>query len=74
MIGFAGESAHAAMLHDSLAPQMIHVGQLIIPGAIGGGDPLYAPDALAERLRTIHVQRRDFRVTVKAETARSGRT
>ena len=68
-IAFAGESAYGAMLHDALKPQNIHVGQLIIPGAIGGGDPLYAPDALAARLWNIHTQRREFRVTVGAETA-----
>jgi len=39
------------------------------PGAIGGGDPLYAPDVLAARLWNIHTQRGEFRVTVGAETA-----
>lgn len=63
-IAFAGESAYGAMLHDALAPRNIHVGQLIIPGAIGGGDPLHAPDALAERLWEIHTRRGPFRTTV----------
>lgn len=63
-IAFAGESAYAAMLHDALAPRGIHVGQLIIPGAIGGDDPQYAPDALADRLWSIHVEPGPFRVTV----------
>lgn len=62
---FAGESAYGTMLHDALAPGGIHVGQLIIPGAIGGGDPLYAPDALADRLWAIHVDRGPFRTTVR---------
>ncbi|MEU6643527.1 SDR family NAD(P)-dependent oxidoreductase [Saccharomonospora sp. NPDC046836] len=66
---FAGESAYGRMLHDALAPEGIHVGQLIIPGAIGGGDPLYAPDALAERLWTIHTERGRFRTTVGEEAA-----
>lgn len=66
-VAFAGESAYGAMLHDALAPRNIHVGQLIIPGAIGGGDPLYAPDSLAERLWTIHTGRGRFRTTVGAE-------
>jgi NADP-dependent 3-hydroxy acid dehydrogenase YdfG len=66
---FAGESAYGAMLHDALAGKGIHVGQLIIPGAIGGGDPLYAPDALAERLWTMHRQRDRFRITVGEEPA-----
>jgi NADP-dependent 3-hydroxy acid dehydrogenase YdfG len=63
-VAFAGESAYGAMLHEALAPQNIHVGQLIIPGAIGGGDPLYAPEALADRLWNIHTQRGEYRVTV----------
>ncbi|MFL6125825.1 SDR family NAD(P)-dependent oxidoreductase [Actinophytocola sp.] len=65
-IAFAGESAYGAMLHDALARVNIHVGQLIIPGAIGGGDPLHAPDVLAERLWTIHTRRGPFRTTVGA--------
>ena len=63
-VAFAGESAYGEMLHDALAPQNVHVGQLVVPGAIGGGDPLFAPDALAERLWTMHSQRGNFRVTV----------
>ncbi len=65
-IAFAGESAYGAMLHDALAPRNIHVGQLVIPGAIGGGDPLFAPDALADQLWHIHTQRGPFRTTVAA--------
>jgi NADP-dependent 3-hydroxy acid dehydrogenase YdfG len=68
-IAFAGESAYGAMLHDALAPRNIHVGQLIIPGAIGGGDPLYAPEALAERLWAIHTGRGRFRTTAGTEAA-----
>lgn len=63
-VAFAGESAYGAMLHDALASEGIHVGQLIIPGAIGGGDPLYAPVALAERLWAIHTSQGAFRTTV----------
>lgn len=33
-IAFAAESAYAAMLHDALAEENVHVAQLIIPGAI----------------------------------------
>lgn len=66
-VAFAGESAYGAMLHDALKARNIHVGQLIIPGAIGGGDPLYAPEALAERLWAIHTGRDRFRTTVGAE-------
>ena len=39
-VAFSGESAYGQMLHDALAQQNIHVGLHIIPGAIGGGDPL----------------------------------
>ena len=65
---FAGESAYGAMLHDAVRPQNIHVGQLIIPGAIGGGDPLFAPEALADRLWAIHAERGPFRTTVGEPT------
>ncbi|WP_062217836.1 SDR family oxidoreductase [Streptomyces sp. NBRC 109706] len=61
---FAGESAYGAMLHDALAPENIHVGQLVVPGAIGGGDPVFAPEALAERLWRIHAERGSYRTTV----------
>lgn len=63
-IAFAGESAYGAMLHDALKSENIHVAQLIIPGAIGGGDPLYAPETLADQLWNIHRGRGDYRVTV----------
>ncbi|MBT2475803.1 SDR family NAD(P)-dependent oxidoreductase [Microbacterium sp. ISL-103] len=66
-VAFAGESAYGQMLHDALADEGVHVGQLIIPGAIGGGDPLYEPKALADRLWTIHVEPGDFRTTVSAD-------
>lgn len=35
---FAGESAYGAMLHEAAAPRGVNVRQLIIPGAIGGGE------------------------------------
>lgn len=63
-VAFAGESAYGAMLHEALAPAGIGVRQLIIPGAIGGGDPLHAPAALAERLWELHTRPGPFRVTV----------
>jgi NADP-dependent 3-hydroxy acid dehydrogenase YdfG len=61
---FAGESAYGAMLHDAVASKGIGVRQLIIPGAIGGGDPLYDPTALAERIWELHIAPGAFRVTV----------
>ncbi|MFT3942481.1 MAG: SDR family NAD(P)-dependent oxidoreductase [Ancrocorticia sp.] len=61
---FAGESAYGAMLHEALAPTGVNVRQLIIPGAIGGGDPLFDPVALADRIWGLHVTLGPFRVTV----------
>jgi NADP-dependent 3-hydroxy acid dehydrogenase YdfG len=63
-IAFAGESAYGRMLHDALAPEGIHVAQLIIPRGIGGGDPDHEPDALAERIWSLHRDRGAFRTFV----------
>lgn len=60
-IAFAAESAYAVMLHDTLAPQNIHVAQLIIPGAIRPDAEHSSPDALAQRLYAIHRERAAFR-------------
>ncbi|MFT2706123.1 SDR family NAD(P)-dependent oxidoreductase [Clavibacter zhangzhiyongii] len=60
-VAFAGESAYAQLLHDALAPESIHVGQLIIPLGIGGGDPAHEPEALAETLWTMHTDKGAFR-------------
>ncbi|MFC0675209.1 SDR family NAD(P)-dependent oxidoreductase [Brachybacterium hainanense] len=60
-IAFAGESAYGPMLHDALAPEGIHVAQLIIPRGIGGGEPDHEPDALAERIVSLHRGRGPFR-------------
>ncbi|SJM49433.1 putative short chain dehydrogenase [Gulosibacter sp. 10] len=68
-VAFAGESAYGAMLHDALAPEGVHVAQLIIPGAIDGGDPLFASAALAERLWLLHARPGAFRITVGADEA-----
>lgn len=61
-IAFAGEAAYATMLHHTLAGQGIHVGQLIVPGAITPDDPVFAPSALADRLWRMHTERDTFRV------------
>lgn len=67
---FAGESAYGEMLHDAVAEKGVSVRQLIIPGAIGGGDPLYDPAALAERIWQLHAETEGtFRVTVGGEVA-----
>ncbi len=63
-IAFAGESAYAQLLHDALAADDIHVGQLIIPLGIGGGDPAHEPTALADTLWGIHTDRGQFRTFV----------
>ncbi|MGO4856350.1 SDR family NAD(P)-dependent oxidoreductase [Arthrobacter sp. 2MCAF14] len=61
---FAAESAYAQMLHDALAPEGIHVAQLIIPLGIGGGDPAHEPAALAGTLWRIYSEGEDFRTFV----------
>ncbi|GAA1489853.1 SDR family NAD(P)-dependent oxidoreductase [Brachybacterium sacelli] len=68
-IAFAGESAYGQMLHDALAPEAIHVAQLIIPRGIGGGEPDHEPAALAERIWSLHRDRCAFRTFVGEETA-----
>ncbi|MBP2456976.1 short-subunit dehydrogenase [Clavibacter michiganensis] len=60
-IGFAGESAYGQMIHEALAGDGIHVGQLIIPGAITPGHPKKDPQVLAETLWAMHEERGDFR-------------
>ncbi|MFF8531917.1 SDR family NAD(P)-dependent oxidoreductase [Streptomyces sp. SAS_267] len=60
-VAFAAESAYAAMLHDALAPENIHVAQLIVPGAIRPDAEHSSPDTLAERLYAIHTDRGAFR-------------
>ncbi len=60
-IAFAAESAYTAMIHDALAPEDIHVAQLIVPGAIRPDAQHSSPYALAERLYGIHTERGAFR-------------
>ncbi len=61
-VAFAGEGAYAAMLHETLAAENVHVGQLIVPGAITPGHPTHDPDVLASSLWTMHTGRGEFRV------------
>ncbi|WP_133799615.1 SDR family NAD(P)-dependent oxidoreductase [Kribbella caucasensis] len=63
-VAFAAESAYGQMLHDTLSEQNIHVGQLIVPGAIRDDDPVFAPKVLADRLWQIHTAKGPYRVTV----------
>lgn len=60
-IAFAAQSAYAQMMHETLAPEDIHVAQLIIPGAIEEGSSEKDPQVLAELLWTIHAERGEFR-------------
>lgn len=66
-VAFAAESAYGQMLHDALAPEGIHVAQLIIPKGIGGGEPDHEPDALADRIFSLHRDRGPFRSFVGDE-------
>ena len=60
-IAFAAESAYGHLLHDTLAPEGIHVAQLIIPGAIIPGHPRKDPVVLADSLWSLHRDRHGFR-------------
>ncbi|WP_328370217.1 SDR family NAD(P)-dependent oxidoreductase [Streptomyces sp. NBC_00457] len=60
-IAFAAESAYGHLLHDTLAAEGIHVGQLIIPGAIIPGHHRKDPAVLADTLWSLHVDRHGFR-------------
>ncbi|MDO4047581.1 SDR family NAD(P)-dependent oxidoreductase [Clavibacter michiganensis] len=60
-IAFAGESAYGQMIHEALAGDGIHVGQLIIPGAIIPGHEEKGPRVLADTLWSMHQERGDFR-------------
>ena len=54
-------AALAWMLHEALGAENIHVGELIIPGAIEPGHPQNDPGALARRLWEHHTRRDTFR-------------
>jgi NADP-dependent 3-hydroxy acid dehydrogenase YdfG len=60
-VAFAGESAYAQLLHDAVAEEHVHVGQLIIPFGIDDGQDDHSSAAVAERLWTMHTERGDFR-------------
>ncbi len=60
-IAFAGESAYGQMIHEALAGDGIHVGQLIIPGASIPGHEEKDPRVLADTLWSMHQERGDFR-------------
>jgi short-subunit dehydrogenase len=60
-IAFAGQSAYAQMLHDTVEADGVYVAQLIIPGAIEPGHPRKDPAALADTLWALHTERTGFR-------------
>ncbi|MFJ4471697.1 SDR family NAD(P)-dependent oxidoreductase [Streptomyces sp. NPDC089424] len=60
-IAFAAESAYGHLLHDTLAAEGIHVGQLVIPGAIITGHDRKDPAVLAEVLWGMHTDRHGYR-------------
>ncbi len=60
-VAFAGESAFARILHDSVAPEGIFVGQLIVPGRIEPGHPTHDPAVLADKLFEMHSRADVFR-------------
>ncbi|MFV0257975.1 MAG: SDR family NAD(P)-dependent oxidoreductase [Acidimicrobiales bacterium] len=68
-VAFAGESAYGQMLHNALADEGIHVAQLIIPRGIAGGEPDHEPDALADRIWSLHLERGQFRSFVGGDAA-----
>ncbi|MFD0484538.1 SDR family NAD(P)-dependent oxidoreductase [Kineococcus sp. GCM10028916] len=65
-VAFAAESTYGALLHEGLAADGVHVGQLIVPGAIVPGHPTHDPDVLAERLWSMHTGRERFREFAEA--------
>ncbi|MEV0637494.1 SDR family NAD(P)-dependent oxidoreductase [Streptomyces sp. NPDC050619] len=60
-IAFAAESAYGRLLHETLAPEGIHVAQLIVPGAIIPGHHRKDPAVLADTLWGMHQDRHGFR-------------
>ncbi len=60
-VAFAAESAYAQTLHDAVAPDGVHVTQLVIPGAIRSDDEEYGPDGIARTIWRLHTEREGFR-------------
>ncbi|WP_380160935.1 SDR family NAD(P)-dependent oxidoreductase [Kineococcus sp. R86509] len=65
-VAFAAESTYGALLHEGLAADGVHVGQLIVPGAITPGHPTHDPEVLATRLWSMHAGRERFREFAEA--------
>ncbi|QWC86534.1 SDR family NAD(P)-dependent oxidoreductase [Nocardioidaceae bacterium] len=56
-VAFHGQRAYIDLLHEELKDENIHVGQLIIGGAIDPEDEKKSPEAMAEHLWRIHSER-----------------
>jgi NAD(P)-dependent dehydrogenase (short-subunit alcohol dehydrogenase family) len=63
-IAFAGETAYAQLLNETLGKEGIQVSQLIIGGSIVAGDKEKDPEILAGVLWDLHTKRDRFRVEV----------
>jgi hypothetical protein len=63
-IAFAGETAYAQLLHETLGEEGIHVSQLVVGGSIVAGDKEKDPEILAGILWDLHDKRDRFRVEV----------
>ena len=63
-IAFAGETAYAQLLHETLGEEGIQVSQLVIGGSIQAGDKEKDPEILAGILWDLHEKRDRFRVEV----------
>ena len=66
-VAFAGLSAYAEVLHETLQPEGIQVAQLIIGGAIEPGSEDKDPEVLAEKLWSLHTDRTTFRTQVSQD-------
>jgi short-subunit dehydrogenase len=55
-VAYAAETAYLRMLHDALRPDGVHVGQVVVRGAVGPG-LRHEPDAVADALWCHHVER-----------------
>lgn len=65
-VAFAGQAAYAQLLHEELKGEGIHVGQLVIGGAIEPGGEK-DPAVLADRLFSMHTERDQFRHQVSTD-------
>lgn len=60
-VAFAAESAYAQTLHDAVAPDGVHVTQLVIPGAIRTEHEEFGHAGIARTIWRLHTERDGFR-------------